>query len=76
MFVVLLGSEEVLRERLCQRGGHFMPLSLLQSQLEALEVPDREGSKVIICNCTDPVEQLVDQVMQGCTAWESQSPNN
>ncbi len=33
-----------------------MPLSLLQSQLETLEVPDREGSKVIICNCTDPVK--------------------
>lgn len=36
-FVLLDGSRELLHARLAQRGGHFMPLSLLDSQLATLE---------------------------------------
>jgi len=36
-FVLLHGSRELLSERLSQRKGHFMPPSLLQSQLGTLE---------------------------------------
>lgn len=39
-YVHLTGSEELLRRRLEERKGHFMPASLLHSQFEALEPPE------------------------------------
>ncbi|WP_228982071.1 gluconokinase [Streptomyces sp. DH12] len=36
-FVHLHGSAELIAERMAARRGHFMPLSLLRSQLDALE---------------------------------------
>ncbi len=62
-FVALLGSEAELRERMQQRR-HFMPPSLLHSQLETLEVPRNEGSNCILCDCRDPVGEIVAQVVQ------------
>jgi gluconokinase len=38
-YVYLSGSEELIRERLARRKGHFMPPALLHSQFEALEPP-------------------------------------
>lgn len=38
-YVYLEGSEEVIRERLAARTGHFMNPGLLHSQFEALEPP-------------------------------------
>ena len=38
-FVYLAGSRELLAERLTNRRGHFMPPSLLESQLAILEEP-------------------------------------
>lgn len=40
-FVYLDGSYELIRSRLEQRKGHFMPLNLLQSQFDALEPPTK-----------------------------------
>lgn len=44
-FILLKADAEVLRERLTQRPGHFMPAALLASQLETLEAlePDEAG---------------------------------
>jgi gluconokinase len=38
-YVHLRGSEELIRQRLAARKGHFMPPGLLRSQFEALERP-------------------------------------
>ena len=38
-FIVLHGGASLLRERLVARSGHFMPASLLDSQLSTLELP-------------------------------------
>jgi len=38
-YVYLHGSEDLLRQRLAERKGHFMPPGLLHSQFEALEPP-------------------------------------
>ena len=38
-FLVLHGTEHELRRRMEQRSGHFMPPSLLQSQLRTLQLP-------------------------------------
>jgi gluconokinase len=39
-YVFLHGSEELISRRLALREGHFMDPNLLQSQFEALEVPE------------------------------------
>lgn len=39
-FVYLRGSEELIRERLAVRKGHFMNPNLLHSQFETLEPPE------------------------------------
>lgn len=38
-FVYLHGTLALLKQRLAQRSGHYMPASLLQSQLDTLEPP-------------------------------------
>jgi gluconokinase len=38
-FIVLSGDAALLRERLDARAGHYMPSSLLDSQLSTLELP-------------------------------------
>jgi gluconokinase len=45
VFVHLHASAEVLRRRMGQRTGHFMPASLLRSQIDTLEPlePDEAG---------------------------------
>eukprot|EP01097_Dermamoeba_algensis_P005163 TRINITY_DN3285_c0_g1_i1.p1 TRINITY_DN3285_c0_g1~~TRINITY_DN3285_c0_g1_i1.p1 ORF type:complete len:236 (-),score=33.35 TRINITY_DN3285_c0_g1_i1:74-781(-) len=41
-FVILHGPENILQERIHRRKGHYMPPSLLKSQLDTLELPDEE----------------------------------
>jgi gluconokinase len=39
-FLYLYGDRELLTARMAARTGHYMPMSLLASQLSTLEVPD------------------------------------
>ena len=57
-FVHLDGSAEVIRERMANRTGHYMPASLLDSQVAALEPlqPDESG---IVLDVSLPPEKLV-----------------
>jgi len=41
-FVFLDGSFDLIKSRLEERKGHFMPISLLQSQFDTLEPPSKE----------------------------------
>jgi gluconokinase len=61
-FVHVTARPEVLRERLARRTGHFMPVSLLETQLQALEPlePDEPGMTI---DAERPPEQLVDEVL-------------
>lgn len=63
-FVYLSGSRELLTERMGARTGHFMPLSLLESQLQTLEVPTGEEGVVTVDICQD-VEGIVGDAMKG-----------
>jgi carbohydrate kinase (thermoresistant glucokinase family) len=49
-FVYLAGPRDLIAERLAQRQGHFMPLSLLESQFTTLEepAPDESAWKIDI----------------------------
>ncbi len=56
-FICLIGSAQLLEARLDRRVGHFMPPSLLGSQLDTLEPlePDEPGGRVDV---TGPPEQV------------------
>lgn len=47
-FVYLRGSPELLERRMNERSGHYMPPSLLRSQLETLEPPGADEGAVSI----------------------------
>ncbi|HEX5595178.1 MAG TPA: gluconokinase [Micromonosporaceae bacterium] len=63
-FVHLDGPAEVIRERLSQRAGHYMPASLLDSQIAALEPlqPDEAG---LVLDVSRPPDELVSAAVSG-----------
>lgn len=54
--VHLDGTKELLAERIRARHGHFMPASLLDSQLSTLEPPAEDESSVIVSIGASPIE--------------------
>jgi ribose 5-phosphate isomerase A len=46
--VYLRGSREVMADHLAKRSGHFMPASLLQSQIDTLEEPGPDEDPMIV----------------------------
>lgn len=50
VFAYLKGSQELLLKRIQGRQGHFMPSSMLQSQLDTLEEPDEKSENVIVAD--------------------------
>ncbi len=48
LFVHLTVSRAELERRVSRRAGHFMPASLLDSQLDALEPPDDDEAALVI----------------------------
>ncbi|WP_026621445.1 gluconokinase (plasmid) [Ensifer sp. WSM1721] len=63
-FVFLHGSEAVLAERMRHRSGHFMPTSLLQTQLATLEDPTGEENTVAV-DIAQPLETIVREALAG-----------
>ncbi|MBU3649543.1 MAG: gluconokinase [Limnohabitans sp.] len=61
-FIHLHGSEALLQERLAARQGHYMPPSLLQSQLRTLEVPGADEDALHLDVASSP-EDLLQQVL-------------
>ncbi|MFF2620390.1 gluconokinase [Oerskovia jenensis] len=61
-FVHLTGSPELLEERMTHRSGHFMPASLLPSQLATLE-PLADDEDGITLDVGTPPEELVEQIL-------------
>ena len=57
-FVFLEGSFEVLSARMAARKGHFMPPSLLESQLKTLESPVGEPG-VVTVSIENSIEEIV-----------------
>ncbi|WP_019997527.1 gluconokinase [Aureimonas ureilytica] len=62
LFVHLAGSRGTIGARLSARSDHYMPPSLLQSQMEALEAPGEEEGALTL-DCDQPVESLCAAVM-------------
>ncbi len=48
VFVYLRGDRALIRQRLAARQGHYMPVSLLESQFAALEEPGPEEPAIAV----------------------------
>ena len=68
-FVHLHADAAVLAARMQERPGHFMPASLLASQLETLEPPGLD-ERAVTFDAAIPAEQIAEQA----TAWLAKLP--
>lgn len=64
-FLHLTASHELLAERLGRRTGHFMPRSLLDSQIAALEPlePDEQGAELDATPAPDTIVDLAARLL-------------
>jgi carbohydrate kinase (thermoresistant glucokinase family) len=60
-FVFLSGPYDTVAGRLAGRSGHYMPLSLLQSQFDALEPPGPDENPIVV-SIALPLEEIVSEV--------------
>lgn len=59
-FVYLKASKGLLAERMKKRTGHFMPVELLDSQIQTLEEPH----DAIIVDTTRSPEEIVEEIIE------------
>jgi gluconokinase len=64
-FVHLSGSKEVILARMAVRKGHFMPVSLLDSQFATLEAPGPD--EAVTVSIDQPLQALVATVLTNLT---------
>jgi gluconokinase len=69
VFVALEGDPEVLAERLGGRAGHFMPATLLASQLALYESPAAD-ERAVRCAIEEPLDEIVTAAVAGVEALE------
>jgi gluconokinase len=61
-FLLPLVPRDVLATRLARRRGHFMPATLLDSQLATLELPGSDENAIVV-DGTQPTERQIDHVL-------------
>jgi gluconokinase len=66
-FVFLKGERTLIAERLARRRGHFMPPSLLDSQLATLEEPSPDEN-AWVCDIRKSPEELVAAFLSDASA--------
>jgi gluconokinase len=69
LFVLLDGERDEIAAHLAARESHYMPPSLLDSQLAVLERPTAD-ERAIILRCYAPIEDLCSHVL----AWAQSAP--
>ncbi|MEM9549006.1 MAG: NADP-dependent phosphogluconate dehydrogenase [Bacteroidota bacterium] len=62
-WIFLLGSIELISDRMRRRENHFMPSTLLQSQFDILEVPDY----AIKIDIKDTQHEIINKIIQQTT---------
>ena len=61
-FVFLAIGQDALEARLAERTGHFMPASLLESQLQTLEVPGDDEDAIAV-DADQPASEIVADIL-------------
>jgi gluconokinase len=62
-FVHLVGERALIAQRLTTRAGHFMPASLLDSQLATLEHPGPD-ERAIVLDSREPPDAIVRDLLE------------
>ncbi|PZE65664.1 gluconokinase [Curtobacterium sp. MCBD17_021] len=60
VFVHVAGDRSLLEQRMSSRSGHFMPTSLLASQLATLEPPQADEAHVTVAADRTPAEECAE----------------
>ena len=69
LVVLLQGSKDLLKVRMDGRKTHFMPASLLDSQLESLEEPaDCELYSAVKVSVDQSVEEITNEILRALKA--------
>ncbi|HEY6223544.1 MAG TPA: gluconokinase [Gemmatimonadales bacterium] len=63
IFVHLTGNAALIRRRLAQRVGHYMPATMLDSQLATLEIPGTD-EHALTCDVADAPEAIVTRIVR------------
>lgn len=63
--IYLHGARDLVEERMTARPGHYMPASLIDSQLADLEPP--AGADVLPLDIAEPLDALVDEAQDFAT---------
>lgn len=61
--VYLKGSREMIHQRMAARHGHFMPITLLDSQFASLEAPTADEHPITVDVGAEPAE-IADEVVR------------
>jgi ribose 5-phosphate isomerase A len=61
--IYLRGGHAIIAERLAGRQGHFMPPTLLRSQIDTLEEPGPDEDPLVV-DIGPPVDRLADEIIQ------------
>ena len=69
-FVHLVGSQELILERMKERKDHFMPPSLLASQFDTLENLGEDENGVVI-SVEDPIEVVVEKAIEAVRQYQA-----
>ena len=59
-FILMHGAKSLLQQRIAARKGHFMPPSLLDSQIATLEIPGSDETAITV-DIALPLDQQVAQ---------------
>lgn len=70
--VFLEGSRDMIARRVAARRGHYMPVSLLDSQFETLETPEPDENAIRV-SVDPPPDQIVSNIIERLRA-EGVSP--
>jgi ribulose-phosphate 3-epimerase len=61
--IYLRGNRDLIAQRLAGRSGHFMPASLLQSQIDALEEPDPSEDPLTL-DAEPPASRIAEEIIR------------
>jgi gluconokinase len=67
--IYLDGSRELIADRLTTRRGHFMPASLLDSQLAALEPPGPDENPIAV-RIDRPIAAIIDDIVAALSSQD------
>jgi len=62
VFVCLHGERGLIEARMASRPDHFMPVSLLDSQLRDLELPQND-ERAVLCDLAETPQRLVAEIV-------------